>query len=230
MLKEYISSSIGKKQIVAVSGLALILFLIFHLSGNLLIYKGPEAFNAYAHFLESLGTLKYVARIGLIVLFVVHMFFTFLVVKENIKARGKRYDVSKPVGKRSFATRIMPMTGVFILVYLGVHLLDYTLADHHTVASVVGGEDLGLYGLVLNSFQVPWRVAFYMLAMAALGMHLVHAVQSVCQTFGFNHPVYSKFIKRASLVFGVVVAVGFASIPLFINIVASCSSPSSCGL
>lgn len=230
MFKEYVSSSIGKKQIVAVSGLALILFLIFHLSGNFLIYKGPEAFNAYAHFLDSLGTLKYIARVGLIVLFTVHMFFTFLVVKENIKARGKRYEVSKPVGKRSLATRIMPMTGVFILVYLGVHLLDYTLADHHTVASVIDGEDMGLYGLVLNSFQEPWRVAFYVVAMCAIGMHLVHAIQSVCQTFGFNHPVYSKLVKRVSLFLGIVIAVGFASIPLFINIVASCSQSSSCGL
>jgi succinate dehydrogenase / fumarate reductase, cytochrome b subunit len=230
MFKEYISSSIGKKQIVAVSGLALILFLIFHLSGNLLLYKGPEAFNAYADFLQSLGNIKYIGRIGLIVLFVTHMFFTFLVVKENIKARGKRYDVSKPVGKRSLATKLMPLTGTFILVYLAVHLLDYTLADHHTVASMVNGEDLGLYGLVLNSFQETWRVVFYVLAMGAIGMHLVHAIQSVCQTFGFNHPVYSKIIKRVSLVLGVMIAVGFASIPLFINFVASCAASSSCAL
>ena len=230
MFKEYISSSIGKKQIVAVSGLALILFLIFHLSGNLLLYKGPEAFNAYAAFLESLGAVKYIGRVGLITLFLMHMFFTVLVVKENIKARGKRYDVSKPVGKRSLATRLMPMSGTFILVYLIVHLLDYTLADHHTVASVMNGENLGLYGLVLNSFQTPWRVIFYVLAMGAIGMHLVHAIQSVCQTFGFNHPVYSKHIKRASVFIGVLIAVGFASIPLFINVVASCSTAASCAL
>ncbi len=228
MFKDYMCSSIGKKQIVAVSGLALILFLIFHLSGNLLLYKGPAAFNAYAEFLESLGAFKYAARVGLIALFVIHMGFTVLVVKENIKARGKRYDVSKPVGKRSLATRLMPLTGTIIFAYLAVHIADYTLADHHGPASMMAGDNLGLYGLVLNSFQEPWRVAFYVIAMGAIGMHLVHAIQSVCQTFGFNHPVYSKYVKRAGFVLGVLIAVGFASIPLFINWVAACAETSSC--
>lgn len=228
MFKNYVSSSIGRKQIVAVSGLALILFLIFHLSGNLLLYKGPEAFNHYAEFLNSLGMIKYLARVGLIVLFVVHMFFTFLLVRENRKARGGKYNVSKPVGKRSLATRLMPLTGTVILVYLGVHIADYTLADHHTLASVIDGQDMGLYGLVVNSFRSPWRVALYVIAMGAVGMHLVHAIQSVCQTFGFNHPVYSRHVKRFGVFLGVAIAVGFASIPLFITFVAACASSDSC--
>jgi succinate dehydrogenase / fumarate reductase cytochrome b subunit len=213
----YFSSSIGRKQVVAVSGLLLVLFLIMHLTGNLLLYKGPEAFNAYAAFLESLGAFKIAARVGLVALFVIHVVFTALLVIGNRRARGGQgYVVDRAVGKRSLATRLMPYTGTFVLAYLIFHIFDYTLADHHTIKSVVDGVNLGLYGLVVNSFKSPIRVAFYVLGMIGIGFHLIHAVQSVVQTFGFNHPIYTPLIRRVSTVMGVAIAVGFASIPLYL--------------
>ncbi len=220
-------SSIGKKQIVAVTGFLLILFLIMHLSGNLLLYKGPEAFNAYAEFLNNLGWIKIAARVGLVSLFLTHIAFTAMVVVENRKAKGVGYAVKKSVGKRSLATRLMPYTGTVVLVYLLIHLLDYTLADHDTVKSVVDGVNLGLYGLVYNSYQNPLRVAFYVVGMIAVGFHLAHATQSVFQTFGVNHPVYSKFIKRVSLGLGVLIAAGFASIPFFLHF---CGGAAACSV
>ncbi|NDC82714.1 succinate dehydrogenase [bacterium] len=214
----YLSSSIGRKQIVAVTGLFLTLFLIMHLSGNFLIYKGPDAYNAYAEFLEHLGTIKILARVGLIVFFLTHITFTALLVIDNRKARGAQgYAVSNSVGKRSLATRLMPYTGTLVLAYLLFHLCDYTLADHESVRSLVNGQNLGLYGLVYNSFKNPLRVAFYVLGMIGIGLHLVHAVQSIVQTFGFNHPRYTPLVKKISFVVGVGVAVGFASIPFYMH-------------
>jgi len=222
----YFSSSIGRKQVVALSGFLLILFLIMHLSGNLLLYKGPEAFNAYAQFLESLGVIKVMARAGLIALFLTHIVFTVLLVIDNRRARGGQgYAVDRAVGKRSVATRLMPYTGTLVLVYLIFHLFDYTLADHHTIKSVINGVDMGLYGLVANSFKSPVRVAFYVIGMVGVGFHLIHAVQSVVQTFGFNHPVYTPMVKRFSTVIGVAVALGFASIPFYLFI---CAGSTSC--
>lgn len=212
----YFSSSLGRKQVVAATGLLLILFLIMHLSGNLLLYKGPDAFNAYAEFLDHLGMLKVLARIGLVALFVLHVVFTALLVIDNRKARGQGYAVNKAVGKRSFATRLMPYTGTLVLAYLIFHLFDYTLADHHSVKSIVDGVNLGLYGLVYNSFKNPIRVAFYVLGMLGIGFHLIHAVQSVVQTFGFNHPTLTPLIRKVSTVVGVAIAVGFASIPFYL--------------
>ncbi|NBV41635.1 succinate dehydrogenase [bacterium] len=215
-MANYFSSSIGKKQVVAVTGLLLVLFLVMHLSGNLLLFKGPEAFNHYAAFLESLGNIKLAARIGLASLFIIHIAFTAMVVIENRKARGNTgYSVNRSVGNRSISTRLMPYTGTLIFLYLGFHLADYTLADHHTIKSVVNGQDLGLYGLVVNSYRNPIRVAFYVLGMVGIGFHLIHAVQSIFQTFGINHPTYTKFFKRLSLVAGLAIAIGFASIPLY---------------
>ena len=211
------SSSIGKKQVVAVTGLFLILFLIFHLSGNFLIYRGPEAFNAYAEFLEHLGAIKWAARLGLIALFLVHIVFTAMVVIENRRARPRGYAVVKSVGKRSLATRLMPYTGTLIVVYLLVHISDYTLATHSGPPAMVNGQDMGLYGVVYNSFQTPVRVAFYVLAMMAIGLHLVHAIQSVVQTFGFHHPVYSVWVKRVGWAVGIAIALGFASIPFYMH-------------
>lgn len=215
------SSSIGKKQVVAITGLFLILFLIFHLSGNFLIYKGPDAFNAYAEFLENLGAIKWMARLGLIALFLIHIVFTAMVVIDNRKARPQAYEVVKPVMKRSWATRLMPYTGSVILLYLIFHLLDYTLADHSGQNSIVNGQAMELYGLVYNSFQNPIRVAFYVIGMTAVGFHLTHAIQSVMQTFGFYHVRYTPIIKRVSLVLGIAIAVGFASIPFYMMFMQS---------
>ena len=224
----YFSSSLGRKQVVAITGLLLILFLIMHLSGNLLLFKGPDAFNAYAEFLDSLGKLKVIARIGLVALFVSHIVFTALLVIDNRKARGKEgYAVSRAVGKRSFATRLMPYTGTLVLAYLIFHLTDYTLAEHHTAKSIVDGVNLGLYGLVYNSFRSPVRVAFYVAGMFGIGFHLIHAVQSVVQTFGFNHPVATPIIRRLSTIIGVAIAVGFASIPIYLFI---CGGTRACSV
>jgi len=216
MLKSYIGSSIGKKQIVAITGIALVLFLVAHLAGNLLIYSGPEAYNGYSEKLHHLGAILWVLRIGLLASFILHFAFTALLVIQNKKARSQGYE--RPLHKktRSFAAKIMPLSGAILFFYIISHLFDFTFTEVTPANSFVNGEDLGLYGLVVNTLTIPGRALWYIIAMCAVGMHLTHAIQSLFQTMGTNHAVYTPFIKKLSVFLGLLVAVAFASIPVYL--------------
>ena len=199
----------------------LILFLISHLAGNLFIYGGPEAFNKYAETLKSLGPVLLVVELLLTLVFVVHIAFTAIVVIDNRRARPVQYAGGLASKERSLATRIMPYTGVILLVYIITHLCDFVFVDTMSAASVFDGQQLGLYGLVVHTFMNPFKVLWYIVAMMAVGFHLVHAVQSVMQTFGLNHPYYTPIIKKFSLVFGILIALGFSIIPLYVWLVVA---------
>ena len=169
------TSSIGKKQIVAATGLCLILFIIGHLAGNLFFYSGPEAFNKYAEKLAHLRPGLLLVEAGLVVIFFVHMWLTVVLAIENHLARPVGYAVHKSAGKRSLATRLMPVTGTIIIAFVIWHLLDFTFSDHHGLLSVLDdGHSHGLYGVVYNAFSNPIHSTLYIIAMAALGFHLSH--------------------------------------------------------
>lgn len=213
----YVQSSIGKKQIVASTGLLLILFVIGHLAGNLLIYLGPEVFNAYAEKLRHLRPGLYLVESALLAVFVVHLWLTALLVLENRAARPVGYTVHKAVGERSWATRLMPYTGTVILAFVVWHLLDFTFIDHHGPRSILAdGKSYELYGVVYNSFSEPFHGLLYIVAMMAVGFHLSHGIQSFIQTFGFNHPRYTVLVRRLSNGLGLFIALAFSSIPVYI--------------
>ena len=211
-------SSITKKQIIALTGLLLIVFIIGHLAGNLFIYGGPEAFNGYAEKLEKLRPVLNIMEYALLFVFVIHILLTVLVVIENIKARGglKRYAVDKSVGDRSWATRLMPYTGTYILLFIVWHLFDFTFADHNGVRSYIAGKSYGLYGVVVNSFVDPLHSVLYVIAMCFLGLHLSHGTESLVQTFGFNHPRYTPAILKLSRCFALLIVIAYSSIPLYV--------------
>ena len=214
---EYVRSSIGKKQVVAATGLILILFLVGHLAGNLFIYAGPEAFNNYAKKLAHLRPGLLIVEFGLAAIFFIHMWFTALIVLENRAARPVPYAVSQSVGKRALATRLMPYTGFIIITFVVWHLIDFTFSDHHGVASILAdGKSYGLYGTVYNAFANPLHSLLYIIAMMAIGFHLSHGVQSFAQTFGFSHPKYMPMIKKISNGFGIFIATAFSLIPIYI--------------
>lgn len=215
----YLQSSIGRKQIVACTGLLLIIYVIAHLAGNLAIYLGPKLFNAYAGFLAGLRPGLYIIEALLALIFIIHIWFTYLVVLENIRARGQRYAVEKSKGERSLATRIMPYTGTFLLVFVVTHVLDFTLIDHHGARSILGdGKSYGLYGVVYNAFSDPLHSAFYIAAMGALGFHLAHGIQSFAQTYGWNHPRYTPVVRTISNSLGIFIALAFSTIPVYVMI------------
>lgn len=219
-MKAYLTSSVGRKQIIAVTGLGLVLFIIAHLSGNLLIFAGPEAFNAYAKKLHSLGPLLYVARAGLIAMFGAHILFTIMLIRENRKARGQQYAVQKDAPGRSFATKTIRYSGPLLALFLLMHLSDFTWNVPWIGSGAEFSASLGLFAKVANSFLNPIRSAIYILAMVAIGLHLSHGIQSVFQTMGLTNVEKMKKIKQVSLTLGLVIAVGFASIPVYLNVLA----------
>ena len=190
--------------------------------GNIFFYAGPEALNGYSETLHRLGPLLRVIQAGLALTFLVHFVFTIILFIQNRKARGQRYSVYHAVGKHS--AKYMVYTGPIILAYLVFHLLDYSLIHRESVYSLVQGEDLGLYGLVFNSFTVGQigivRTLAYIIAMVAVGSHLTHAIQSFIQTMGIGYSKYSPAIKRFSVILGVLISLIFCSIPIYLNIVA----------
>ena len=212
-----LNSSIAKKQTVAITGFLLILFIITHLGGNLFIYAGPDVFNSYAHKLHSLGPLLLIPRVLLFIIFVVHIFVIHILVIQNIKARGglKRYAIDQAVGQRSLAERIMVWSGVYILVFVIFHILDFAAADQHGPRTFLYGKSYGLYGLVFNSFKDPVHGILYIIAICFLGMHLSHGFQSVLQTCGFR-PKWEAVIQKGSNIFALLMVVGFSSIPVYV--------------
>ena len=213
---KYLNSSIGKKQLVAVSGLGMVLFLIAHLSGNFLMFKGADALNAYSKMLHDLGPLLWVARIGLIGMFFLHFTLILILVIQNRKARDVQYSMPIYPKKRSLYTQTMRFSGLLIFVYIAVHLIDYTFTASTPTNAIVNGQFLGLYGLVYNSFLNPLRVVFYVLAMLSIGFHLNHGIQSVSQTFGKTPSVT---LKRVGICLGTLIALGFSSIPIYVLII-----------
>ena len=225
-----LKTSIGKKQIVAATGLALILFLVAHLAGNLIIFMGPEAFNGYAKKLAGLRPALNVAEAILLFIFVVHMYVTALLVLENIRARGaNQYSITASKRNQSWATRLMAYSGVYILFFVIWHLIDLTSADHHgprsfvivnettsATATTLVYKSLGLYGVVWNSFSDPVHSFLYIGAMMAIGLHLSHGVQSFLQTFGLLNQKTQPIAKRVSDLFGFIVAFGYSAIPIYV--------------
>lgn len=198
-------------------------FLIAHLSGNFLIFAGPEAFNGYSEKLRHLGALLWVARIILLAALVVHVYLAIQLTAENHNARGGRYTVANHKGEGGFAKTTMIYTGLLVLAFIALHLYDFTfrakIGDPTIIEGVNGGESLGLYGLVWNSFLQPWHAGLYILAMIVLGLHLSHGIQSLFQSLGIAHDRYTPKIKKIGFALAIILAVGFISIPIYVNLV-----------
>lgn len=209
-------STLQKKQIVGITGLAMVGFVLAHLSGNFLIYKGPDAFNGYAQFLHDLGGVLWVMRAGILASFVLHIGVTMNLVITNRKARVDRYyKYQNHRSESSLATQLMPLSGSIIFIYIIFHLLDFTLAQK---VGIIDGVDLGLFGLVVNTLKDPIHSALYIISMASVGLHMYHAFQSVFQTFGLMTEKNQHRFSIASKVLGVAITLGYSSIPVYIMI------------
>jgi len=209
----FLKSSIGRKIIVALTGLALVLFLAGHLSGNLLIFAGEEAFNDYAEFLHTFlhGMGVWIARIGLLACFVIHILFTILLVKENKAARPK-YAHEATV-QASGSSRIMIWSGLTILAFVIFHVLHFTVRTDSELAAL--GET-SPWKMVILGFQNPLVVIFYLIAMTLLCSHLSHGVSSIFQTLGLRSKKTAGPIKFIAKAYAIVIYLGFISIPLAI--------------
>jgi succinate dehydrogenase / fumarate reductase cytochrome b subunit len=197
-------SSIGKKSIMAASGLLLSLFLLTHLLGNSVSFLGRDAFNAYAAKLHSVGNFIYVFEIGLLTLFLVHIFTGIILYLENLQARPSRYSVSTSEGGRSWGSRTMPYTGVIIIVFIIVHLLNFHFTD----------KSVPVADLVRELLSRPPLAAFYMVSLLAVALHLSHGAWSLFQTVGMNHDKYNGLLLKGALAFSILVGTVFILIPV----------------
>ena len=210
----YFTSSIGKKQIMALTGFGLIGFTATHLLGNLLILVGADAFNLYAYKLTS-NPLIYLAEAGLLGLFTLHIVLAIVLRIQNMAARPQKYYVKTKTGRgQTLASSTMPYTGIILLIFIIVHLLNFKFGSHY-VTTVEGLEIRDLYKTVVEYFANPLYVVWYVFAMLSLGLHTSHGFQSMFQSWGFNHSKYTPIIQAASLVYGIAVGLGFSGLAIF---------------
>jgi succinate dehydrogenase / fumarate reductase cytochrome b subunit len=209
-LRRIATSSIGKKTVMAVSGLLLIGFLIVHLSGNLLIFSGADskAFDEYASRLDE-NPLLPVAEIALFLLFAVHIVMALRVTGENRQARREGYAVRSTMGERSLASASMIVTGIVVLVFLVIHIADFRIGKRY--ADSGGGS---LAALVKKRLHEPLGAAVYLIGVTALAIHLRHAFRSALQTLGVNHPRLNPLLVRLGWALAILLGLGFASFPI----------------
>jgi succinate dehydrogenase / fumarate reductase cytochrome b subunit len=205
-LADVIGSSIGKKMLMALTGLGFCVFLCGHLAGNMTIYGGKDAFNSYAEHLHSLGPLITVAEIGLLLFAAVHVLSGTLLFFGNLKARPQRYAMNKSAGGRTIGSRTMPYTGFLVLLFVIFHLMNFHFVDKTNTT---------IFQIVNNAFSDPIYVCIYVAAMIVVGIHVSHGFWSAFQTLGANHPKYMPFIKGLSIGFSLIVGMGFGFLPIY---------------
>jgi succinate dehydrogenase / fumarate reductase cytochrome b subunit len=216
-----LNSTLGRKLIMALTGLFLILFLTGHVSGNLLLFKGDggQAFNMYAKFMTTnpavklLSYLTYISVIG-------HIVYSIFLTQHNKSARPVSYSTSNGSSNSAWSSRNMGVLGTIILIFLVVHLQGFWAKMHWGEIPMVtyeGEEYKNLYLIVSEAFKQVWLVALYVVAMIFLGFHLSHGFASAFQTLGLNHKKYSPAIKAVGMVYCILVPALFAAMPLYIH-------------
>jgi len=203
-----LGTAVGKKLLMAVTGLSFCGFLGTHLAGNLTLYGGADAFNSYAEHLHSLGPLLTVAELGLLILFGVHVVTGLVLFLQNLKARPQRYAVDRCAGGRTLGSRTMPYTGLLILLFIIYHLMNFHFVDKSRTT---------IFAIVSGTFANPVHMILYIAAMVVVALHVSHGFWSLFQTLGANHPKYMPTIKVLGLLFALVVAVGFGFIPIYVG-------------
>jgi succinate dehydrogenase / fumarate reductase, cytochrome b subunit len=203
-------TTVGKKAIMAVTGLILFLFVVGHLLGNLQIFEGPEKINKYAVFLRSLPALLWTTRIVLLISVILHIWSSFQLWLLQREARPIAY-VKKVNINSTYASRTMQWSGPILLAFIIWHLLQFTFGTVHPGAPF---DEHNVYNNVVLGFQV-WPVSlFYIIAMCMLCYHLYHGLWSMVQSLGFSHPVYTPVLKALAKIFAIVLAIGYVSIPV----------------
>jgi succinate dehydrogenase / fumarate reductase, cytochrome b subunit len=210
------SSSIGSKFLIAFTGISLLVFLIAHLAGNLLFLAGPDAFNEYAHALVS-NPLVYVAELGLLGVFVLHILKTVALVVGSYAARPQRYarrawaKTKNARSRKSISSSTMIVTGTITLLFVVTHLVTFKFGTYYETPD--GIRDL--YRLQVGVFSNPGYVAFYVVAMGVILFHLWHGVSSAMQSLGINSPTWTPRLIWLGRGLAVFLGLGFAFLPVY---------------
>jgi succinate dehydrogenase / fumarate reductase, cytochrome b subunit len=202
-----------------VTGLALVLYLIVHIAGNLMVFGGPALFNKYAYTLEG-NPLIPVIEIGLLLIFLVHVYKTVTMFLSNQQARPTRYAMKKRANytsRKSFASSTMIFTGLWLLIFIIIHVKAFRYGTEYPWAE--GGRDL--YRLEIENFANPLIVVFYVLSMLVVGSHLWHGASSAFQSLGLDNPRWTPRIRATGKVLAVVITGGFITIAIWAYLVAT---------
>lgn len=215
----FLKSTVGRKLIMAMTGSFMILFVIVHLLGNSSVYVGPDGINAYASKLHALGPVVWVFRLVMLTLFCLHVIFGIQLTIENNAARPQAYAVKKTL-RTTFGAKTMIWTGLLIAAFLVYHLLHFTIQVTNPAISSQTHSDLAgrpdVYRMVVLSFKNLAIVAIYGIAMAGLGLHLSHGIQSFFQTFGLNSDRIMPVITKGGILAAAILFAGYVAIPAVI--------------
>jgi len=220
-LVQFYRSTLGKKVVVAVTGIMMVLFVVGHVLGNFKTFAGVDpstgvhALDSYAVFLKEIGqdlmgkgTFLWFARIGLLLALILHVVTILQLRAINRVARPEGYGAEKRK-PQTFAAYLMFWGGLLLFAFIIFHILHMTIGTVHT--NFVEGA---VYANVYHAFQIPWVVGFYVVAMFALGLHLYHGLWSVFQTLGLDNPDWNRHLLLGARVLSVLIVLGFISVPI----------------
>lgn len=213
------SSSVGTKIVIGITGGALFLYLVIHIAGNLMVFLGPAAFNRYAYTLEG-NPLLPIIEIGLLAVFLIHVYKTIRMFLANQAARPVRYVMKRragPPSRKSLASSTMIVSGLWLLIFVIIHVKAFRYGTEYPWPA--GGRDL--YRLEMENFANPWVVAFYVLSMVVVGSHLWHGISSFVQSLGADHPRWTPRVRTTGKVIAVLIAVGFIIIAIWAHVTGS---------
>ncbi len=218
-------SSLGKKYIMAITGVILFLFLIVHMAGNLLVFLGPEALNTYGNFLQTTPEILWPSRAVLLTMLVLHFISAAQLTLENRASRPSPY-ANYEVVAGSFAARSMIISGFIILFFVIYHIMHYTIEvpgvnltgqDFRTFTYMEGAKaHHNVYEMMVKGFNQPIVTGLYLVSIALLCIHLSHGVGSMFQSMGWKNKAYTVFIDRFAFGAAIVLFLGYCSVPVAI--------------
>ena len=215
--RSFLGSLITTKLIIGVTGILLFAYLILHIAGNLMVFLGPDTFNTYSHALIS-NPLVVPVEIGLLVVFLIHLFKAIRMTFQNQSARPAKYAKKEWAGgesQKSVASSSMIVTGLAILIFVPIHVWTFKYGPFYDLGN--GVRDL--YRLEAENFSSPIAVTFYVVMMVIVGLHLWHGVPSSFQSLGLNGSRFTPLIRKVGKVSAVLIAGGFIVITLWVFLV-----------
>jgi succinate dehydrogenase / fumarate reductase cytochrome b subunit len=220
-LLDLYSTAVGKKYVMAITGIGMMGFVLFHMIGNLKMYQGADDLNKYAEFLKKLlyplapkEAVLWILRGGLITMLVLHLHAALTLTRLNRHARPVKYQSARDYQVASFASRSMRLSGLVDIAFLVWHLLDLTFGTVNTVGADGEFVRAEVYDNVVRSFDRPVVAVFYIIANVLLGIHLFHGSWSIFQSLGWNNPRFNKWRRAFAGGFATVVVVGNISFPV----------------
>lgn len=216
-----LASTLGKKCIMALTGLFLITFLVVHVAGNLSLLKddGGQTFNLYTAFMTTNPVISFLSYANYTMI-LLHIVYALMLTMQNRKARPIGYAVNKPAKNSHWTSRNMGILGTLILIFLIVHLrgfwYTFKFGNPPKVTYAGVGEVKDMYAIVVAAYTQWWYALFYVISMFFVAFHLLHGFKSAFQTLGLTHKKYTPFIEKVGIAFSIIVPGLFAFIPIWL--------------